>query len=68
MGEFGLAGVPELLTRREVAELFGVGPKTVRRWETQDRLRELRTPGGEARYVRAEVEALRQSGIQVMSS
>ncbi|MBD8060028.1 helix-turn-helix domain-containing protein [Cellulomonas sp. JH27-2] len=48
----------ELLTPAEVADLFGVGPKTVTRWARAGRLTSLRTLGGHRRYRRSEVDAL----------
>lgn len=48
----------ELITRREVAEMFGVDPKTITRWADDGRLTVHRTLGGQRRYVRAEVERL----------
>lgn len=46
----------ELLTPGQVAELFGVDPKTVTRWATAGKLSALRTLGGHRRYRRSEVE------------
>lgn len=48
----------ELLTPGEVAELFGVSPKTVARWSDAGRLDALRTLGGHRRYRASEVRAL----------
>lgn len=48
----------ELLTPGQVAELFGVDPKTVTRWATAGKLEALRTLGGHRRYRRAEVEQM----------
>ena len=47
-----------LLTPREVAELFGVDPKTVTRWAKAGKLTSIRTLGGHRRYRAADVEAL----------
>lgn len=47
-----------MLTPRQVAELFNVHPTTVGRWETEGRLRGIRTPGGHRRFRREDVEAL----------
>jgi len=54
----------ELLTPAEVADLFGVGPKTVTRWARAGRLTSLRTLGGHRRYRRSEVDALRHVPTQ----
>lgn len=53
--------VPEprrLLSRREVALLFGVSPHTVYRWACEGRLPVLMTLGGRRRYPADEVERL----------
>lgn len=47
-----------LLTPGEVAELFGVDPKTVSRWADAGKLRAQRTLGGHRRYRAEEVERL----------
>jgi hypothetical protein len=45
-----------LLRRREVAAMFAVDERTVRRWEATGKLTPL--PEGPRRYLRSEVEAL----------
>jgi excisionase family DNA binding protein len=45
----------DLLTPREVAEIFGVRTTTIARWSREGRLNPTRTPGGHRRYSRAEV-------------
>jgi excisionase family DNA binding protein len=40
----------QLLTPREVAEIFGVRTTTIARWAREGRLTPLRTPGGHRRY------------------
>lgn len=47
-----------LLTVREVAAIFGVDPKTVRRWKDAGKLAPHRTPGGHLRFSEREVKAL----------
>jgi excisionase family DNA binding protein len=47
----------ELLTPREVAELFGVRTTTIARWARDGRLDPIFTPGGHRRYSRASVRA-----------
>ena len=47
-----------LLTPREVAELFGVDPKTVTRWADAGKLTAVRTLGGHRRYRQDEVQNL----------
>jgi excisionase family DNA binding protein len=58
MAEDGPREPQELLTPHEVAELFGVDPKTVTRWARAGRLTAIRTLGGHRRYLGAEVHAL----------
>lgn len=48
----------KLLTPGEVAELFGVDPKTVARWADAGRLDALRTLGGHRRYRAGDVRRL----------
>jgi excisionase family DNA binding protein len=48
----------DILTRREVADLFGVHPATVNKWVEKGFLSSFRTLGGQSRFHRAEVEAL----------
>jgi excisionase family DNA binding protein len=43
-------GKPAFLSRREVADLFGVSVSTVTRWARQGLLKTLRTPGGHYRF------------------
>lgn len=50
----------QLLTPGEVAELFGVSPKTVARWSDAGRFEALRTLGGHRRYRSSEIHALLQ--------
>lgn len=51
-------GSPDLLTPGEVADLFGVDPKTVTRWATAGKLDAQRTLGGHRRYHADEVYEL----------
>jgi len=44
-----------LLTRSEVAALFGVDPKTVTQWAIAGKLSTIRTLGGHRRYLQSEV-------------
>jgi excisionase family DNA binding protein len=45
-----LPGRPAFLSRRKVADLFGVSVSTVTRWARQGLLKTLRTPGGHYRF------------------
>lgn len=51
-------GDDELLTPGEVADLFGVSPKTVTRWANTGKLHPIRTLGGHRRYRASEVHRL----------
>lgn len=53
-----MTSTPDLLSTRQVAELFGVGPRAVASWAAQGRLPHIRTPGGHRRFLRTEIEAL----------
>lgn len=48
----------KLLRIGEVAALFRVTPAAVRDWEKAGKITAFRTPGGQRRYRRAEIEAL----------
>lgn len=49
----------ELLTIREVADLFGVHQQTLRRWDEQGKLRAIRVGEfGHRKYRRADIEKL----------
>ncbi|MFN8102879.1 MAG: BldC family transcriptional regulator [Acidimicrobiia bacterium] len=47
-----------LLTVSEVADLFGVSPKTVSRWAREGRIASVRTLGGHRRFREAQVREL----------
>ena len=47
-----------LLTPAEVANMFGVGVKTVSRWADDGKLSSVRTLGGARRYYAQEVKAI----------
>ena len=53
---------PQLLTSGEVAEIFRVNPRTVRRWAEAGTLSSIRTVGGHFRDDRLEVENLLEGG------
>ncbi|WP_375490284.1 helix-turn-helix domain-containing protein [uncultured Jatrophihabitans sp.] len=48
----------DLLRPGDVARIFNVAPSTVRMWARLGKLAEVRTPGGQRRFRRADVEAL----------
>lgn len=47
----------ELLTPKQVADLFQVDPKTVTRWAQSGKLTCIRTLGGHRRFRRDQIEA-----------
>lgn len=49
---------PDLMAPREVAALFGVTSSAVAAWADDGKLEVRRTPGGQRRYVRADVDRL----------
>jgi hypothetical protein len=57
----GLRPEDDILTRREVARLFGVTSAAVATWARRGRLPEIRDEAGRPRYRRADVEELLQS-------
>jgi excisionase family DNA binding protein len=50
---------PELLRIGEVAKAFGVTVPTIRAWEKSGRIVATRTPSGQRRFLKSEVDALR---------
>jgi excisionase family DNA binding protein len=62
MAKSRLINAEELLTRREVAAVFGVTAKTVTRWAAQGRVPTIRTLGGHRRYRAADIERALTSG------
>jgi excisionase family DNA binding protein len=54
-----------LLTQRDVAQLFQVETRTVRRWVAEGRLRQVNPGGGRVvRYRRADVERLLAGDVE----
>lgn len=51
----------DLVPIGEVARLFGVTVATVRRWEREGKISAERTPGGQRRFNRAEIERARSA-------
>lgn len=49
-----------MFTTREVADIFKVDPKTVKRWISLGKLKAIRTPGGHYRITEASVAALQK--------
>lgn len=48
----------KLLTSHQAAKLLNVWPHTIRRWEKEEKLKPLRTPGGHRRYKESQIMAL----------
>jgi excisionase family DNA binding protein len=49
----------KLLTGSEVAERFGVHPKTISRWHESGKVNAFRTLGGHKRFYEDEIEQIR---------
>ena len=56
--------IEDLMTRRQVASMFGVTSAAVAIWARRGRLPEIRNEDGRPRYRRADVEALFQTGLR----
>ncbi len=56
-----------LLTPAEVAAMFRVDPKTVKRWAVAGKLTTIRTPGGHRRYRAGEVFELQRVNTEPAS-
>ena len=52
------APIIRLMGPAEVAERFGVDPKTVTRWAKAGKIASVRTPGGHRRYRETDILAL----------
>jgi excisionase family DNA binding protein len=50
----------KLLTPAEAAARFRVHVRTITRWEKEDRIHCIRTPGGVRRYFESEINALQR--------
>ena len=51
----------DLLTIKQTSDLLGVSIQTLRRWDTTERLKSVRTKGGQRRYLRADVKIAEKS-------
>lgn len=58
MGTRDTDPLADLLPIGAVAATFNVAASTVREWERKGKISALRTPGGQRRYRRSDVEAL----------
>lgn len=52
----------DILTARQVGDMFAVHPATVKAWAESGKLPGFRTPGGHWRFRRADVDALLTAG------
>lgn len=50
------------LSVSEAAHELGVSADTIRRWDKAGRLKSFRTPTNHRRFLRADIEALREGG------
>ena len=57
-----------LLTRRQVAALFGVSASTVTRWAQRGLLKTVRTPGGHYRFPAREARQLAEGSDRLQLS
>jgi len=57
----------EDLTRAEVAEILRVHPTTVARWAEEGALPHWKTPGGQLRFRREDIEAIRQPRFKTVT-
>ncbi|AEB10958.1 IS607 family transposase [Marinithermus hydrothermalis] len=55
---------PLLLTAHQIRERYGLHRNTLYKWEQQDLLHPVRTPGGRRRYRREEIERLLSLGLE----
>ena len=53
-----------ILTTGDVAKMYNVAPKTVTRWAKEGLLPYFRTPGGNTRFRREEIEVLIEAGTR----
>ncbi len=48
----------ELITTNQAAEYLGVTPKTLRRWESEGKIKAIRTLGGHRRFYKSDLDQL----------
>ena len=51
---------PEYLTTGEAADVLGVSDETLRRWADDRKVRHVRLPSGQLRFIRADLDAVLQ--------
>jgi predicted site-specific integrase-resolvase len=54
----GTGGLPRLVSVRNIAQAFGVSPRTVERWRARGILRPVPLPDSNVRYRLSDVEAI----------
>jgi len=55
------------LSVRDVAVLFGVNPRTVKRWAVTGKVPSFRTLGGQIRFHRSDIDALLEGSTEERS-
>ncbi|HET6910183.1 MAG TPA: helix-turn-helix domain-containing protein [Mycobacteriales bacterium] len=55
-----MAPLPALMSTGDAQREFGFSPQTLRNWARQRLVRHVRTPGGQVRFYREDLEALFQ--------
>ena len=48
----------KLITTNQAAEYLGVTPKTLRRWESEGKIKAIRTLGGHRRFYKQDLDQL----------
>lgn len=51
---------PEYLTTGEAADVLGVSDETLRRWADDRKVRHVRLPSGQLRFIRSDLDAVLQ--------
>ncbi|MEC8306339.1 MAG: helix-turn-helix domain-containing protein [Chlamydiota bacterium] len=57
-------GAPSLLSVSDAARYLGVSPSTVRRWERENKISSVRTPGGHRRFSVEDLQSLYKNSTQ----
>lgn len=53
----------KLYTMKEAKQMLGVQTKTIQRWDRENKIKVVRTPGGRRRIPESEVQRIRQEGV-----
>lgn len=57
-----LAGYPEIMQNKHLAEIFAVDDRTVSRWTLLGKVPHFRTPGGHSRFRKADIRPFLEGG------